>query len=146
MSDRELHTDDLTGRPAADDPGPSERDDPTGSTATATREPEAERSRGDTPTAVTHHDALGWDDLLGDTSDLSREWDRIQAGFVDEPRRAVEQADALVAQVIQRLATSFSEERSQSESQWSRGDEVDTEDLRMSLRRYRSFFNLLLTH
>jgi hypothetical protein len=146
MSDRELHTDDLTARPAADDPGPRERDDPTGSTATATREPEAERSPDDTRAAVTHHDELGWDDLLGDTSDLSREWDRIQAGFVDEPRRAVEQADALVAQVIQRLATSFSEERSQLESQWSRGDEVDTEDLRMSLRRYRSFFNLLLTH
>ena len=61
-----------------------------------------------------------------------------------EPRRAVEQADALVAEVIKRLADSFAEERSKLEGQWGRGDDVSTEDLRVSLRRYRSFFDRLL--
>jgi hypothetical protein len=72
-------------------------------------------------------------------------WTEIQTGFVDEPRRAVEQADALVAEVIKRLANSFAEERSKLEGQWGRGDDVSTEDLRVSLRRYRSFFDRLLS-
>jgi hypothetical protein len=71
-------------------------------------------------------------------------WTEIQTGFVDEPRRSVEQADALVAEVIKRLANSFAEERSKLESQWGRGDDVSTEDLRVALRRYRSFFDRLL--
>lgn len=75
---------------------------------------------------------------------LRSRWELIQTGFVDEPRRSVEQADALVAQVMKRLAEVFSEERSQLESQWARGDDVSTEDLRIALRRYRSFFDRLL--
>src|SRR5437879_13378408 len=71
-------------------------------------------------------------------------WDRIQTGFVDEPRKAVQQADELVAQAIKRLADSFSEERNRLERQWDRGDEVSTEDLRVALQRYRSFFQRLM--
>ena len=71
-------------------------------------------------------------------------WDSIQAGFVDEPRRAVENADHLVAEAMQRLAEMFAEERSGLESQWDRGDEVSTEDLRIALQRYRAFFGRLL--
>ena len=71
-------------------------------------------------------------------------WTEIQTGFVDEPRRSVEQADALVAEVIKRLANGFAEERSKLEGQWGRGDDVSTEDLRVALRRYRSFFDRLL--
>ena len=71
-------------------------------------------------------------------------WEDIQAGFVDEPRRSVEQADGLVAEVMQRLAGSFSDERSRLEGQWDRGEQVSTEDLRVALTRYRSFFNRLL--
>jgi hypothetical protein len=71
-------------------------------------------------------------------------WTDIQTGFVDEPRRSVEQADALVAEVIKRLAETFAEERSKLEGQWGRGDDVSTEDLRVALRRYRSFFDRLL--
>jgi hypothetical protein len=69
----------------------------------------------------------------------------IQAGFVDEPRSAVEQADSLVAGTMKRLAEMFAEERSRLESQWDRGDDVSTEDLRIALRRYRSFFGRLLS-
>jgi len=79
-----------------------------------------------------------------ETNDFRTRWTDIQTGFVDEPRRAVEQADALVAEVIKRLANSFAEERSKLEGQWGRGDDVSTEDLRLSLRRYRSFFDRLL--
>jgi hypothetical protein len=79
-----------------------------------------------------------------ETNDFRTRWTDIQTGFVDEPRRAVEQADALVAEVIKRLANSFAEERSKLEGQWGRGDDVSTEDLRVSLRRYRSFFDRLL--
>jgi len=72
-------------------------------------------------------------------------WDAIQTGFVDEPRRAVEEADALVAQVIKRLSDTFSEERTTLERQWDRGDEISTEDLRTALQKYRTFFERLLT-
>jgi hypothetical protein len=72
-------------------------------------------------------------------------WQETQTGFVDEPRNAVEQADKLVAEMMQRLAKVFSDERSRLEEQWSRGDDIDTEDLRVALQRYRSFFDRLLS-
>jgi hypothetical protein len=72
-------------------------------------------------------------------------WDQAQTSFVDEPRRAVEQADGLVANVVQRIAEQFSNERAKLEGQWSKGDNVSTEDLRQALRRYRSFFDRLLS-
>ena len=67
-----------------------------------------------------------------------------QAGFVDSPRHSVQQADELVAAVMQRLADGFAEERSLLERQWDRGDNVSTEDLRVALQRYRAFFGRLL--
>lgn len=72
------------------------------------------------------------------------QWTGIQAGFVDEPRTAVERADSLVAEVMQKLATSFAAERAALERQWDRGTDVTTEDLRLTLQRYRSFFDRLL--
>jgi hypothetical protein len=72
-------------------------------------------------------------------------WDGIQTGFVDQPKAAVEQADALVGEMLKRLTDSFGVERSKLESQWSRGQEVSTEDLRIALKRYRSFFERLLS-
>ncbi len=72
-------------------------------------------------------------------------WDTIQGGFVDEPRRAVEQADSLVAETMQRLAEIFAEERARLEGHWDRKETVSTEDLRLELRRYRSFFGRLLS-
>jgi len=80
-----------------------------------------------------------------EAQNLRSRWDAIQTGFVDEPRRAVEQADSLVAEVMQRLAQIFADERSTLEGQWSRGDNVSTEDLRVALQRYRSFFDRLLS-
>ena len=76
---------------------------------------------------------------------LRGRWDTIQTAFVDDPRASVQQADTLVAEVIQELASSFAHERKRLDSQWSRGDDVSTEDLRVALRRYRSFFDRLLS-
>jgi hypothetical protein len=76
--------------------------------------------------------------------DFRSQWSKIQTGFVDEPRRTVEDADKLVAAVMQRLAEGFANERSGLEKQWDRGDDVSTEDLRVALQRYRSFFDRLL--
>jgi hypothetical protein len=64
---------------------------------------------------------------------------------VDEPRHAVEQADSLVAEMMQHLAQLFADERSKLEAQWTRGEDVSTEDLRVALQRYRSFFDRLLS-
>jgi|SRR5579863_7633860 len=72
-------------------------------------------------------------------------WDSIQGGFVDEPRRAVEQADGLVAGAMKRLAETFANERAKLEGQWDREESVSTENLRLALRRYRSFFGRLLS-
>ena len=78
-------------------------------------------------------------------SGLQRRWHAIQVEFVDEPRGAVEKADGLVAEVMQQLAESFATERKQLEAAWSGGREASTEDLRQAIRRYRSFFNRLLS-
>ena|SRR5438034_1857292 len=79
-----------------------------------------------------------------DAAALRNRWSDVQTSFVDEPRRAVEQADALVAEVMKRLAEGFAGERTSLEQQWDRGDNVTTEDLRVALQRYRSFFDRLL--
>lgn len=72
-------------------------------------------------------------------------WDAVQTGFVDEPRKSVQEADNLVESVIQRLSQIFTDERGNLESQWESGDDVSTEDLRLALQRYRSFFTRLLS-
>lgn len=80
-----------------------------------------------------------------DAQDLRGRWEAIQGSFVDEPRRAVEEADALVAGAMKRLAETFARERSGLEEQWDRGGDVSTEDLRIALKRYRAFFGRLLS-
>lgn len=79
-----------------------------------------------------------------DIGDLRNRWGNVQTSFVDEPRKAVEEADNLVANVMKRLAESFANERSSLEKQWDRGDNVSTEDLRVAFQRYRTFFDRLL--
>ncbi|WP_327683309.1 hypothetical protein [Streptomyces sp. NBC_00467] len=81
----------------------------------------------------------------GTEGDLRSRWSDIQQGFVDDPQAAVRSADALVAEVMQLLATTFAEHKDGLEKQWHQGNEVATEDLRIALRQYRSFFDRLLT-
>ena len=80
-----------------------------------------------------------------DAKSFRSRWENLQVSFVDEPRRAVEQADTLVAEAIKRLAEIFADERQELEHQWDRGNDVSTEDLRLALQRYRSFFGRLLS-
>ena len=79
-----------------------------------------------------------------DAEGFRARWTDIQTGFVDAPRRAVEQADALVAELMQHLASTFADERGQLERQWDRGDDIPTDHLRDAFQRYRSFFERLL--
>jgi hypothetical protein len=80
----------------------------------------------------------------GDAEGFRARWTDIQTGFVDAPRRAVEQADALVAELMQHLAGTFADERGRLERQWDQGDDVPTDHLRDAFQRYRSFFERLL--
>jgi len=80
----------------------------------------------------------------GELQGITMRWKDIQAEFVDEPATAVKEADALVAELMQRLAAMFAAERAELETRWAGGNEVSTEDLRQGLRRYRSFFERLL--
>lgn len=79
-----------------------------------------------------------------ESNSLNSRWDSVQVAFVDEPRQAVQKADELVASAIKRLAEVFAAERTHLEEQWDRGDSISTEDLRVALQRYRSFFRRLL--
>ncbi|MFE2738716.1 MULTISPECIES: hypothetical protein [unclassified Streptomyces] len=104
-------------------------------------ETEVEKTETDAPAEEEATQLLSAEDEEGFRS----RWQEIQSKFVDDPRDAVHSADALVADVMQTLATTFADRKQELEEQWSRGDRADTEDLRMALRHYRSFFNRLLT-
>ena len=79
-----------------------------------------------------------------DAEGLMSRWQQIQVRFVDDPRDAVSDADGLVAELIDRLTRGFADERADLEGRWEQGSEVSTEDLRVALQRYRSFFQRLL--
>jgi hypothetical protein len=131
------------------------RDDaPVGETRLADDTDAQPRTRGlggaDDRPAGTADVAAGADDgpqLLerDDDAEFQRLWQEIQTGFVDSPRETVERADELVASVMKRLAEGFAAERERLEGQWGRGEDVSTEDLRLTLQRYRSFFQRLLS-
>ena len=91
-------------------------------------------------TASTTGPLLATEDAEG----FRARWTDVQTGFVDAPRRAVEAADALVAELMQHLASTFADERGQLERQWDQGDDVPTDHLRDAFQRYRSFFERLL--
>jgi hypothetical protein len=81
----------------------------------------------------------------GELQQFRGRWDQVQASFVDDPRRSVQEADNLVASVVKRIAEQFAEQRGKLEGQWSRGDDATTEELRRSMRQYRAFFERLLS-
>jgi hypothetical protein len=116
------------------------------STRDIASEPE-QTNEADEPLSRDEQEGAEREPLLpGDQSrEFTGRWQEIQTGFVDEPRRSVEEADRLVADLMQNLAARFADERERLESQWDRGDDVSTEDLRLALTRYRSFFDRLLS-
>jgi len=124
------------GRSESDDPG----DDVLADRGTDSAQAQPQPSPADSPAG--ERGSLLPDDQ---TERFTTRWKEIQASFVDEPRDSVAQADALVADLMQRLAAGFSAERERLEGQWDSGDDVSTEDLRVALTRYRSFFDRLLS-
>jgi hypothetical protein len=103
------------------------------------------------PTATSEPERVDSDDselvpLLdrGDADEFRGRWNDLQTDFVDHPREVVEQADELVDELMKRLSAQFAEERSRLEGQWDRDEDVSTEELRVALTRYRSFFERLL--
>jgi hypothetical protein len=101
----------------------------------------------DNPPLATVSSGEGLQSLFGqgELEEFRSRWSGIQTEFVDQPRRSVEEADELVAAVMKRLAEVFAAEREKLESEWASGEDVSTEDLRIALRRYRSFFDRLLS-
>jgi hypothetical protein len=97
---------------------------------------------------ITHEPSMNESSAALLDSDESKKlhtrWSEIQAGFVDEPRTSVQQADALVSEVIEKLTQMFTSEHGSLEEQWKEGKDVSTEDLRQALQHYRSFFNRLV--
>ena len=75
---------------------------------------------------------------------LRTRWLEIQSGFVDDPNISLQDADELIIHMIENIITTLSEKRMTIEDQWQRDDQVSTEDLRLTLKNYRSFFNRLL--
>jgi hypothetical protein len=120
-----------------------EQDAPVGGTADLVR-PAAGEAEANEPAADGNQGSAT--PLLPAASEerFRKGWETVQVGFVDEPRRSVEQADQLVAELMRELAESFAEARSSLEAEWDRGEDVSTEDLRVALQRYRSFFQRLL--
>jgi hypothetical protein len=134
--DRTLSTRDIAGGTAGASEPPVEE------------EPRFEREAATgatTSTAATPAEDIG--PLLpeGDQQSFVARWEEIQTQFVDDPRTAVEDADQLVASVMQQLAEGFADERGRLEGMWGRGEDVGTEDLRVALQRYRAFFHRLLS-
>ena len=130
--ERELTTADPTGGGTGKSPARDER-------RLATADAEGDGS--------TSTDGAAAEPLFS-SSDAERyrdQWTNVQTEFVDQPREAVEQADRLVADLMQSLAAQFSETRVGLESQWNDRDDVSTEDLRVAMTRYRSFFERLLS-
>ncbi|MDX2546409.1 hypothetical protein ACOT81_37030 [Streptomyces sp. WI04-05B] len=126
--------------PAEDEPEATDsgtRDEMTETGSDAQRHRAAgpgDRAEDEAPQLLTPEDEEGF----------RTRWQEVQNEFVDDPRDAVHTADALVAEVMQKLAATFADHKQELEGQWNRGGQANTEDLRLALRHYRSFFNRLL--
>jgi len=131
--DHSLSTADLAS--ASAQPAGSRTDTDTDTDTEADRDTRPAESGGDieAPPLIDEEKITGFRDR----------WQNVQTGFVDDPKQAVHQADELVAAVISALATTFAEHKSELEGQWRQGEPA-TEELRIALRRYRSFFDQLL--
>jgi hypothetical protein len=130
----------LPSQAAAGDayPATAQTESATDSTPSSAGLADAARSEVESDSAIT---LFADNELAG----LRARWDNVQASFVDDPKDCVQKADGLVSDVLEQLTTGFTEARSRLEEQWDRGEEASTEDLRVALKRYREFFERLLT-
>lgn len=155
--DRADHRDDLGDRRddrRDDRPDDGDRGDTTRADSAHTTDPHRDeepgrytRQHGDH--AGQHDHDAGQDSVsvLDPTASerLRNRWQEVQAGFVDEPRQSVTEADQLVGEVLDEVSRVFRDQRSELEAEWSGNAEPGTEELRQALRRYREFFDRLLS-
>jgi len=142
MSEREAETMQETNEPESEAQRTWEEDGRSGAAAADAQRPADEPEMSPAQADDDQRAPL----LPGDEAErFRRRWEDLQTGFVDQPRQVVEEANELVGELMQQLSAGFSEERSSLESQWDSGEDVSTEDLRVALTRYRSFFNRLLS-
>jgi hypothetical protein len=130
------------------DASPPQQEQPASGEDVSTPESDAADTPSESAVAEhEEHEAPADEPLFADgtLSGLRSRWDDVQAAFVDDPKECVQKADALVARVVDQLTTGFSEARTRLEAQWDRGEEASTEDLRVALKRYREFFERLLS-
>ncbi len=129
-----------TGTTATNQPtGTTATNQPTGTTAT--NQPTGTTATNEQTETTADRELFADDELAG----LRARWDNVQAGFVDDPRECVHKADSLVSDVVEKLTAGFAQARSRLEEQWARGENASTEDLRVALKRYREFFQRLLS-
>ena len=153
MTDRQTATEPEVEKPTKEKPDsqrePTESDAPAGTRELrdAQRRPAIRAEGAQEAAAPTVGNAPLFDEAAGQK--LRGRWQEIQTGFVDEPRNAVEKADALVAEVLKHLTDTFARERDELEASWARTEgeqgETNTEELRLAIQRYRSFFDRLLS-
>ena len=89
--------------------------------------------------ADSAHSLMG----AGNGAEYRNRWSEIQSRFVDSPKDSVQEADALVAEVMESVSNNFAQTRTELERQWESGEPA-TDDLRHALQQYRSFFERLL--
>jgi hypothetical protein len=144
-SERNLSTADLVA--ATEEPAARRSAAPEPRTQEQQRQQRQEQRQGQRPdSAPKNEDEQLAPLFLPESAQAFRaQWDAVQIGFVDDPKQAVQQADELVAQVMKSLAETFANERAQLEGQVQQADQVSTENLRVALRHYRSFFQRLLS-
>ena len=159
MTTHDQHTDVYDKNPdhiPADQVAPMQNDvsaPQAGGPPTAPMDPQVagvEQHHGEQHHGEQHRDAHQTDPEAGlfahdELAGLRARWDAVQASFVDDPKDCVQKADSLVSDLVHQLTTGFGQARSRLEEQWSRGEQASTEDLRVALKQYRSFFERLLS-
>lgn len=112
---------------------------------TATEDHHGEDRLDDAPARVTEDDESSPRLFQPEAAERFRvEWQQIQTRFVDDPKDAVQDADHLLTEVLESLTGTVTERKHELEEQWHGESDAPTENLRLALRRYRSFVNQLL--
>jgi hypothetical protein len=132
-----------TAAPVADPPAEAAAPVATDQPADAAQPADADQPADAAPVPGGPATAEAPEALLGslDTAGIRNRFLDIQAGFIDEPRQAVEEAGRFVDDLVRQVADALQRQRGQLAGA---ADDASTEDLRLTLRAYRQFVDRLL--
>lgn len=121
-------------------PGPAVTPEQSAGTSQPSQSGQSTPADGGTPAAD------GQDTVLApETSRRLRErWRAVQAEFVDDPRRAVEDADRLLSEAAGAFASGLEERRRALTSGWEQDGHGETEQLRLTMHHYRALVDAVL--